>query len=423
MTFKLFLLWSFVLLGRPQDLLPFLQPIRPALLLTAVTTCGVLFSGYGQKLSATLSLPETKRYLLFFFIMLVGIPFAYHRRVAFDTSILGYLPNVLFYLILVSLIDSLKKLKSLVWIICVSTFVYSFFGYVYGDSTSGRFWIYGSMFDPNDVAYVLISTLPLCLFYLYYPEGAFKKLLCVITICSSIAVILLTGSRGGITGLVTVFTVMLFKKKGGIKTSHKVLLLAIAVGAYFVLGSRINVERYRTLTDIESDYNITDEFGRTQIWTHGIAMALEHPITGVGAGCFNFALGNRRERLGLLPKWQAPHNSFVQVAAETGLVGFVVFLSITRRSLVAFFRTRKIRPDTDEGHQIMTLGGLMYLAFVGHLVTGFFLTQGYSIFFTLFFAFGAVIRRLQLDLTDSNEVSGKAQNGSKGRSIDLITKG
>ena len=43
MSFRLFLLCSFVLLGRPQDILPFLQPLRPALVLTVLAMVATVF--------------------------------------------------------------------------------------------------------------------------------------------------------------------------------------------------------------------------------------------------------------------------------------------------------------------------------------------------------------------------------------------
>jgi len=82
MSFRLFLLCSFVLLGRPQDILTFLQPVRPSLALTVLPVGAMVFGGRLKEISAVLSMAESKRYFLFFLIMIVGIPFAYHKRLA-----------------------------------------------------------------------------------------------------------------------------------------------------------------------------------------------------------------------------------------------------------------------------------------------------------------------------------------------------
>jgi len=42
----------------------------------------MVFGGRLKEISAVLSMAESKRYFLFFLIMIVGIPFAYHKRLA-----------------------------------------------------------------------------------------------------------------------------------------------------------------------------------------------------------------------------------------------------------------------------------------------------------------------------------------------------
>jgi len=54
-----------------------------------------------------------------------------------------------------------------------------------------------------------------------------------------------------------------------------------------------------------------------------------------------------------------------------------------------------MQPATRETSEMSALGGFMLLGFVGLLVSGFFLSQGYSILATLYFALAAVIGRLQ----------------------------
>lgn len=401
MVFKLLLLWAFILMGRPQDLLTFLQPLRPALLLTALTLGAVFFSGHGQKFTAVFSMAETKRYLLFYFIMILGIPFAYHRGMAFDAVLIKYLPNILFFLILVMEVDSLKKLKSLVLVICFSILLLNFFGFMYGRSEDGRFRIIGSPFDPNDVAYVLVSLCPLALFYLQLNQGILIRLFGIMVFSSSLAIILLTGSRGGLVALGAVLIVMLLTKIGGMKKSSKMVFIGFSVAVFFLLGDKINLERYLTLTDIGSDYNISDEFGRMVVWKYGFAMIISNPITGVGVNCFAMAIGYMRENLGLIPRWQVAHNSFLQIASEVGLFGFIVFFVIIVRSLTTFFRASKIANSDNEANEIRVLGGLMFLSFVGHLIAANFLTQGYSIYLTLFFSLAAIIQRIQADLVTS----------------------
>jgi putative inorganic carbon (hco3(-)) transporter len=413
MPFKIFLLWSFFLLGRPQDLLTFLVPFRPALVLTVLTTFALLFSNQGRKLTNILSMPETKIYLLYFFIMIIGIPFAYHRRVAFESIFLGYLSNILFFLAFVTLVDSLKKLKTLLFVICLSVFLYSFFGLITGSFSGGRFFIYGGILDPNDIAYVLISMFPLCLIFIYFDERWFKKLFSIITVLLAITLVLLTGSRGGFLALGTVFLVMFLTKISGLGKTQKFLIFLILAGFYFLLEDKINLERYLSIFEIEEDYNISSESGRLQVWEYSIQLILNNPITGVGVECFPMAVGYLREALGLIPRWQFTHNSFLQVAVEVGLIGFIIFTIIILRTLSTFLHTSKIEATSTQAREISTLGGLMFLGFIGQLVAATFLTQGYSIYFVMYFALAATVNRLEMQNTASYNTS---------QTVKLVTK-
>lgn len=397
MIFALFSLWTFVLVGRPQDLIPALVPLRPALVLGALTLAVVVFGRMQTLVKSSRSTPEARRYLIFFTIMIVGIPFAYHRRIAFEFALTAYLMNILFFLVFVTLVDSVARLKKILWIVTLCALIYGLFGFLMGSSSGGRFWMYGTMFDPNDIAYVLVTLLPLSLLFIVRSEGAIKKILALVGAGASLIVILLTGSRAGILGLAAVLVLALLTQVGSIKLRYKILLLAGIALVAMLNFERINVERYLTLTDIEGDYNVTEETGRLEVWKKAVALLLTYPITGVGAQCFPMAIGYLRSDLAILPVWQAVHNSFLQIAVETGVFGFAFFLSLIVGCVRNFWRCRAIetaeRSGTDR-EELRTAAGLMQVSFAGHLVCAFFLSQGYSLFFTLFFAISAVMRQL-----------------------------
>ena len=400
MSFRLFLLCSFVLLGRPQDILTFLQPMRPALVLAVLAVAANVLGARRQELSAALSTSESKRYLLFYLIMIVGIPFAYYRRAAFEGVIGGYLANMLFFVLLVFQVTSLQRLKSLVWVICLCTLMYSVFGGVFQleDFGGGRFQVAGTMFDPNDTAYLLVSLFPLCLYFVRFDEGLLKRLVAVAAIFSSIAIILQTGSRGGILGFGAVLLVLLLTKTSGITRRHKMLFVVVLASIFLLIRDRIDVERYLTLSDISSDYNVSEEGGRLKVWQGAIDLSLANPITGIGVNCYSYARFLARELAGdSYRQWHDVHNSFLQVATEVGLIGFGIFVLINLKSVLTFSRMSRMGLQTQSGEarEIGALGGLMLVGFTGLLVSGFFLSQGYSIFFTLYFALAAAMGRLQ----------------------------
>ena len=204
MAFKIFTLWTFILIGRPQDFFPILIPLRLALVFTIITLVATFIGSKRLSFEELLKSGESKKYVLFYLIMIIGIPFAYHRREAFNYVFLLYLSNILFFYIFLIQVDSLKKLKSIIFTICLCAFFYSIFSLAMGSFSHGRF-SFGAMYDPNDLAYFLVSLFPLGIFYIVHDEGFFKKIIAIITVCVSIVTILLTGSRGGLLGLLAVF--------------------------------------------------------------------------------------------------------------------------------------------------------------------------------------------------------------------------
>jgi O-antigen ligase len=174
--------------------------------------------------------------------------------------------------------------------------------------------------------------------------------------------------------------------------------LALALlAAWWLMPGRID-ERYLSLTDISSDYNVSSEGGRLKLWQAAIELSLTNPVTGVGVNCFSWAHFLAKVAAGdTYLVEHAVHNSFLQVAAEVGLFGFAIYVLITARSLLTFLRISRPQPQPQsaENSEVSALAGLMLLGYVGLLVSGFFLSQGFSIFTTLYFALAASLLRIQ----------------------------
>lgn len=101
------------------------------------------------------------------------------------------------------------------------------------------------------------------------------------------------------------------------------LLSAVLVAVYVLLiGVTPAFERFANLwTDLET--------GRLPIWHAATAMALDQPLFGHGWGSFNFLIDGYRDTPTGLDTSYA-HNDYLQVFAETGIVGlaFVLWLLV-----------------------------------------------------------------------------------------------
>jgi O-antigen ligase len=163
------------------------------------------------------------------------------------------------------------------------------------------------------------------------------------------------------------------------------------VGLVIVSQFPINTERFKTLLTIEEDYNVWDETGRMAIWKIGLRAMLANPLTGVGVGCFYNAVGLDREARGAETlKWQAAHNSVVQIGTETGVIGLTLFLLMSKNVLLVFRRVKK----AEVPESLIKIGEMGLVGFAGMFIASLFLSQAYSMYWAFYVVLSAVASQL-----------------------------
>jgi O-antigen ligase len=323
--------------------------------------------------------------------MLAGVPFSLHRGLSFKFLFYGYLPDVCFFLLFVLHVNTVTKMKRVFAVLMIALFVFSALGLRHGEFSEGRYEIAGSMHDPNDVAFVVLSLLAFSFGVLF---GSFSKLLricALMAVTSGVLLTLYTGSRGGLVGTATFLSLFLVLPVNRISRVTRILIVAAVGVAIFLNADKLNFERFETLKDLDSDYNMTAEDGRFMIWQKGLDILAQRPLTGVGVTRFGEAIGTMRMEQNRTPEWQAAHNSYVQVFAETGVIGGTLFLVLILSTLRTFFRLARQRiPVSTMG----VMPGILLVGFAVQLEMASFLSQGYSTFFPLMFATAVSVGRL-----------------------------
>jgi hypothetical protein len=124
----------------------------------------------------------------------------------------------------------------------------------------------------------------------------------------------------------------------------------------------------------ELDPDEESAFGRVDAWYEGLHMFLSHPVFGVGAG--NFTEYNDL----------TAHNSFVLVLAETGFVGYVLWLAFVGYSFWMMLTVLRYKPDgindpvrakAWQSEQRMAL--TLLLSLCGLFSAAFFLSRSYTV--------------------------------------------
>lgn len=154
--------------------------------------------------------------------------------------------------------------------------------------------------------------------------------------------VLLSGSRSALVGLV-VGLVVLFLCSGWRKQTYG-LVFALIAGSIFALASP-NLSVLNRTASIDEDYKF-----RRSVWLEAIDIALDNPLLGIGIGNFQAYTAIHKQELYLeiddeIVYFDQPENGYLKILAETGFIGFVLFLFLVLapiiKALLAFVRGRQ----------------------------------------------------------------------------------
>ena len=239
-------------------------------------------------------------------------------------------------------------------------------------------------YDSNDFATYTLTALPLG-FYFASKGRLLRRYLAYGGMAVLAAGFVWSGSRGGFLALLAVVAYFLLRYttvkrtwRWSVVATIGVILMAVASDTYWT--------RISTVLHPTTDYNLTSDQGRVRIWERGVGYMIEHPVLGVGAGNFPRAEGTISPLVGRLPrgkglKWGPPHNSYLQVGAELGVPGLLLFLAF----LVSVFRALRAPPmgigppDRTDPARIehARLAQSLAASLIGFAVGSFFLTLAY----------------------------------------------
>lgn len=233
--------------------------------------------------------------------------------------------------------------------------------------------------DPNDLGLHFVFAVPPAYFVLL--RTAKRKWVPAAVIACLCAGILVTFSRGSMLGLIaTVLAVIYFDRE---KRKWNLLVAAAAVAA-IVLAFPPAIERLYTAFDK------TEEASKMQRWSimkKGVVIFAENPIIGVGLRSFAIIEG----RTHAVGAWKDAHNSLLQVAAETGILGLIGYAGCLYMILAA------PRPPPASTPRLQLLQAGIKSSAIGYIVCGMFLSQAYSWYFIyligLTLSFGKLFRK------------------------------
>ncbi|HMK43913.1 MAG TPA: O-antigen ligase family protein [Dissulfurispiraceae bacterium] len=385
-----------IYVGRVHELFHFLDGLPIAKVATGLALLVIFFDGRRQKgfLAELVSFPQVRNLSWLLVFAVLSLPFSVWRGASVD-FLADFLKNLLFIMLMLYSVRSESDVRKVAWALILSAFMLTIGSFIEPQFVEdGRVYVING-FDPNEFALFLLMVLSLALFVMEGEKG-WRKLLLIGIILLGMVAIFRTGSRGGLIALLGVAAILMSRKglKYAIAVSPAVMLLAVIL---LMNVDEARWERFATILSPEQDYNTTDSTGRIEVWKNGIELFFANPLFGVGMGVFPVAEGIHHGREG---KWSAAHNAGIQVGAELGVGGLIMFLLLLSSSISAVRRNGNGPPWLRRGVEF----GL-YVYCIG----AFFLSWAYALTLYFFVALSVICARLGRE-----SLKARAHAGSNG---------
>lgn len=294
---------------------------------------------------------------------------------------------VLYFLITNLVDDTRRALTVNVAIVGATVFLalYAVYMKATGQATieSSRAGGVGMLADPNDLALTLLMGMPFAVSAFMRLKG-FARALALVASVVLIAGIVATQSRGGLLGCMAALYVLLRKR-----FNSKILVYGIVAVALVGMVAMMGIAARQGLGGGGLDESAQ---GRLDAWYAGARMFRANPVLGVG---FSQFLWNYFDYVVDPAEWKMleAHNTWIQVIAETGLMGFIPFCGLLFVTVKTAWQLSIVEPSA-RAERALSEAPLATVAAIG--VCCFFLSQGWNWFLYILIAqtmaVGAIFR-------------------------------
>jgi len=244
-----------------------------------------------------------------------------------------------------------------------------FLAAIYGIMTHyGGFWIvitpqvdriFSTFGNPIFFAAFLVATIPLAVFKLIQEREPSYKVLWFFILISFLIALYLTKTRAGWIAFIVSLIVFIFLSLDS-KVKRLILIFVLVIfGFLFTLKTKNVWMRQQ---------------GHLLIWRDSLRMLFDKPVFGVGLGSFHISFPDYAsdELKKIWPQSQNivndAHSEFVQILAETGIVGFGIFLWIL---FSVFYHAHQFYKRLHDREEFLIYAALFSSA-IGLLVQNFF---------------------------------------------------
>jgi O-antigen ligase len=354
--------FTVLLFFRPQDTIPGLEVLHLSEVTAIIALSALAYSRVSVGLPLVNYTPELAGVLGLAVVMLATAPFSIWPGGAINAMTDVYLKVVLVFILLTHALRSPDLLRRVAWLIVLAMGYIAVRGcvdYVRGINLVEDGRLHGAsaglMGNPNDFAMNMVTFLPFAAFTALGRDRAPKRLIAAVISLFMVAAIVFTKSRAGMLGLAVTALFMLMQA-GRYRTRLITVVLVGSLVAVPLLPDTFWV-RLSSIVNQEEDTTGSRQ-ARKDLMLMGWRTFLAHPLTGVGVSQFhNYNPPERAVR------WQETHNVVLQILAELGIFGGIVFLYLMIRPIWSLTQTKRRLPRARPPKRLTPNARIAALAF------------------------------------------------------------
>jgi len=400
-------LFTLLLYIRPNEMFPEVLGTFPiSKIVAGIAVFAYVASKLGSREGLTIKPQELKLLAVIAALGVAFTPLAAAPMDSVDLLLDMFIKVIIIFVLMINVVTTRERLRSMVTLVVVCGTIFAFLAiksYLAGDFTivekkdvgvvglriTGA--VGGFFGNPNDLATSLNMLLPLAIALALMSKGL-KRVFYFACGAVLIGGVIVTFSRGGFLGLLTVGGVLLWKA-GRHNRVTTVMAFVLLFGVFVLAMPGGYAGRITSMFNIGEDPTGSSQ-ARRDLLDRAVNVAIHHPIVGIGMG--NFHIYSIRE--------QVAHNAYLEIAAELGVAGLIAYLMFILAPLRSL---RKIERERAPQHPRRTLndpGGhnreIHYLSIAlqgvlfAYIVCSFFGSIQYQWFLYYPVAYAIALRRI-----------------------------
>jgi O-antigen ligase len=294
------------------------------------------------------------------------------------------------YILTISVVEDERSIDRLFTIYVLS---FAFYG-IWGITSGGRVPFHVNMNNEDAFGPFMAMGVPMAFFFAHRMGSISYRSISVFVIC--VIGVVASFARGAFLSLCSgiVYIWYLYHRKIAAFFSVVIIFMVILASSSIIFKESSYWDEMSTIIDAhKADVG---DLGRQYLWTSAVKMFLAHPIEGVGPRNYGIVLPRFTTPEQIEPRGiryseiygRVPHNIYMQILAEMGIIGSVAFLllvtiffkrnRITRRAYEVLNKRSRFghfeqKPDgTDDIRKYYYLAIATQGAFIIYLVNGLF---------------------------------------------------